>query len=252
MSYSVEAGPINIGSSLLGQPDEASSEAGPFLEEATAADALLAKDAAETIKAQELPALPKAVGQAIVMHQAASGSDEGPASQQPHAPPQLHASTSFQHCARASNEAQEQQAQHAACKAAAISSVSSSSTLPEAAVSWDKGVSSLPGPLRAEPLPDAEVVHESAASPANQPAGHCKRPGDQGAAPAVHEHGSLDAVGGCTPAEGPDTKQETGCTDRSAGTAIEGSSTAPAQAAASEHASSASNNVTALPGSSPG
>ena len=251
MSYSVEAGPINFGSILPGQPDEESSGAGPFLEVATTADALLSKDAAEEIKAQGLPALHEAVGHATFMDQAVPSSDVRPASQRPHAPPQPHASTSFQHLARASNEAQEQQAPHASCSGAATPPVITSSTLPEAAASWDKEISSLSGQLRAEHLVDAEVVHESAASPADQPAGHCKRLGDQGAAQTVHEHGSLDGEGGCTPAEGPDAKQESGCTDSLAGAPIEVISTAPALAVAGEHASSASNSMTVLPRFSP-
>ena len=251
MSYSVEAGPINFGSILPEQADEELSEAGPFLEVATAADVVLAKDAAETIKAQGLPALHEAVGQTTFINQAALGSDTGPTVQQPCARPQLHVSASFEDCALASDAAQDEQAQHASCGGAAPPPMSSSSTLPEAAASWDKDLSSLPGQLRAEHLVDAEVVHEAAAFRADQPAGHCKRLGDQGAAPAVHEHSSSNTAGGCTPAKIPDIKQETGCTDSSADTAIEGSSTAPALAAASEHATSASNSMTVLPGSSP-
>ena len=249
MSYSVEAGPINFGSTLPGQTDEL--ETGPFLDAVTAADALLAEDAAETIEAQGMPGLHEAVGQAKVMDQTASGINLGSTPQQPHAQPQLHAGKFFQEYKLASDEAHGEQAQHASCSGAKTP-VSNSSTRPEAAVSRDKGVSSPPGQLRAEHLPDAEAVHETAASPANQPTDHCKRLEDQGAALAVPEHGLLDSAGGCCPAEGLDVKQETpDCTDGSVGAASVMISTAPALAAAGEHASSASNNMTVLPGSFP-
>ena len=252
MSYSVEAGPINFGSILPGQADEELSDAGPFLEKVTAADALLAKDAAEAIEAQGSPVLHDVIRQAEVTHPAASGINSGLTSQQPCAQPQLHANVSLQDFAHASTDARGEQAQHASCSGAATPPVSNSSLLPEAAASWDGGVGSLPGQLPAEHLPDAEVVHETAASPADQPAGNWKRLGPQGTALAVHEHGSLDTVGGCTPAEGPNLKQQTGCTDSSAGAASGISSTAPALAAAPEHASSLSNSMAVVRATSPG